>query len=197
MGLVVFGCSNAGPLMPAWGGTEPRFGTNPLGFAAPRAGSEQPLVFDMATSTTARERFPDVPLSLSDALHRGMAKDPKDRYASIDEFAAAVLQEDTIERAALPPPKSRSKSKPAEPARDKAKVPARPEARGAAQPAAAKPAGSGKRVGIMAVGADAAISAIAIFMILREGNSAAPTEVAQQPPAASGLTRGSGRSPSA
>ena len=54
------------------------------------------------TPPPARERFPDVPQSLSDALHRGMAKDPKDRYATIDEFAAAVLQEDTYERTALP-----------------------------------------------------------------------------------------------
>jgi serine/threonine-protein kinase len=47
------------------------------------------------TPPPARERFPDIPQSLSDALHRGMAKDPKDRYATMDDFAAAVLQEDT------------------------------------------------------------------------------------------------------
>ncbi|HKP30023.1 MAG TPA: serine/threonine-protein kinase, partial [Gemmatimonadales bacterium] len=116
------------------------------------------------TPPPARERFPDVPVSLSDALHRGMAKDPKDRYASIDEFAAAVLQEDTYERAALPPPKSKSKSKPPEPSKDKPKVAAKPDAKGVTHPATAKPAGSGKRIGIVAVGAVATIAAIAVFL---------------------------------
>jgi (2R)-3-sulfolactate dehydrogenase (NADP+) len=52
-GLVSLAFANASALMPAWGGSTPRFGTNPLGFGAPRAGSE-PIVVDMATSTTAR-----------------------------------------------------------------------------------------------------------------------------------------------
>jgi serine/threonine-protein kinase len=134
------------------------------------------------TPPPARERFPDVPLSLSDALHRGMAKDPKDRYSSIDEFAAAVLQEDTNERAALPPPKSRSKSKPPEPSKDK--VPAKPDAKAAAKPAPAKPAAGGKRFAIVAAGTVATIAAVAIFMALNKGGAATPTDVAQQPPAA-------------
>jgi serine/threonine protein kinase/TPR repeat protein len=45
----------------------------------------------------ARDKFPDVPQVLSDALHRGMAKDPKDRFATIDEFATAISVEDTSE----------------------------------------------------------------------------------------------------
>jgi len=134
------------------------------------------------TPPPARERFPDVPLSLSDALHRGMAKDPKDRYATIDEFAAAVLQEDTYERVALPPPKSKSKSKPPEPSKNK--VPAKVDAKAAAKPASAKPAAGSKRFAIVVAGAVATIAAVAIFMALNKGGAATPTDVAQQPPAA-------------
>jgi serine/threonine-protein kinase len=134
------------------------------------------------TPPPARERFPDVPLSLSDALHRGMAKDPKDRYATIDEFAAAVLQEDTNERAALPPPKLRSKSKPPEPSKDK--VPAKGEAKASTKPAPAKPTGGSRRFAIVALGAVATIAAVAVFMTLNKGGAATPTDVAQQPPAA-------------
>ena len=52
-GLVSMAFANASALMPAWGGSLPLFGTNPLGFGAPRAGGD-PIVVDMATSTTAR-----------------------------------------------------------------------------------------------------------------------------------------------
>ena len=45
----------------------------------------------------AREKFPEVPQVLSDALHRGMAKDPRDRFATIEEFATAISVEDTAE----------------------------------------------------------------------------------------------------
>ena len=53
-GLVALGFANAGPLMPPWGGKQKRFGTNPVGFAAPRGAGLDPIVLDMATSTTAR-----------------------------------------------------------------------------------------------------------------------------------------------
>jgi (2R)-3-sulfolactate dehydrogenase (NADP+) len=53
--LVSLGFANASPLMPSWGGSTPRFGTNPLGFGAPRAApADGPIVVDMATSTVAR-----------------------------------------------------------------------------------------------------------------------------------------------
>jgi (2R)-3-sulfolactate dehydrogenase (NADP+) len=52
-GLVSIGCSNSSPLVAPWGGKRRFFGTNPLAFAAPRAG-HPPVVFDMATSVTAR-----------------------------------------------------------------------------------------------------------------------------------------------
>jgi (2R)-3-sulfolactate dehydrogenase (NADP+) len=51
-GLVSLGFANASPLMPAWGGKTPRFGTNPLCFGTPHGDS--PIIVDMATSTAAR-----------------------------------------------------------------------------------------------------------------------------------------------
>jgi len=133
------------------------------------------------TPPPARERFPDVPVSLSDALHRGMAKDPKDRYATIDEFAAAVLQEDTNERPSLPP-RPKSKSKAPEPAKDKGKIPAKVDPKAPGQPA--KPATGGKRIGVIAGAAVAVIAAVVAFVMLRGAGSATPTTIAQQPPAA-------------
>jgi (2R)-3-sulfolactate dehydrogenase (NADP+) len=52
--LVSLGFANASPLMPSWGGSTARFGTNPLGFGVPRGESSEPIVVDMATSTVAR-----------------------------------------------------------------------------------------------------------------------------------------------
>jgi (2R)-3-sulfolactate dehydrogenase (NADP+) len=61
--LVSLAFANASPLMPSWGGSTARFGTNPLGFGVPRSvprsvpGGEpcgEPIVVDMATSTVAR-----------------------------------------------------------------------------------------------------------------------------------------------
>ena len=43
------------------------------------------------TPPPAAERAPDVPLDLSDALQRGMAKEPAHRYPTIQAFSAAVL----------------------------------------------------------------------------------------------------------
>ena len=52
-GLVSLAFANSSALMPPWGGNRPVFGTNPLGFGAPRTG-EPPIIVDMATSATAR-----------------------------------------------------------------------------------------------------------------------------------------------
>jgi (2R)-3-sulfolactate dehydrogenase (NADP+) len=55
--LVSLGFANASPLMPSWGGSTRRFGTNPLGFGVPRGSTDsrsEPIVVDMATSTVAR-----------------------------------------------------------------------------------------------------------------------------------------------
>ena len=43
------------------------------------------------TPPPAADRAPDVPLDLSDALQRGMAKEPADRFPTIEAFSAAVL----------------------------------------------------------------------------------------------------------
>ncbi|MCX8995575.1 Ldh family oxidoreductase [Rhizobiaceae bacterium BDR2-2] len=55
-GLVALMVANAPAAMAAWGGRRPMFGTNPVAFAAPIAGSD-PVVIDMALSTVARGRL--------------------------------------------------------------------------------------------------------------------------------------------
>jgi (2R)-3-sulfolactate dehydrogenase (NADP+) len=52
-GLVSLAFANTSPLMAAWGGKRPFFGTNPLGFGVPRR-NQPPIVIDMAVSATAR-----------------------------------------------------------------------------------------------------------------------------------------------
>ena len=52
-GLVSLMFANSSKAVAAHGGKVPFFGTNPFAFGAPRAG-EEPLVVDMATSSTAR-----------------------------------------------------------------------------------------------------------------------------------------------
>ena len=51
-GLVSLAFANSPALVAPWGGTKPVFGTNPLGFGAPRAG-HPPICVDMSTSATA------------------------------------------------------------------------------------------------------------------------------------------------
>lgn len=52
-GLVSMIFASASPSVAPWGGKKPFFGTNPIGFGAPRADNE-PIVIDMATSATAK-----------------------------------------------------------------------------------------------------------------------------------------------
>jgi len=52
-GLVSLAFANASASIAPWGGSKAMFGTNPLGFAAPRANGP-PVVVDMASSATAR-----------------------------------------------------------------------------------------------------------------------------------------------
>ncbi|MCB5410440.1 Ldh family oxidoreductase [Pseudogemmobacter faecipullorum] len=52
-GLVAILFANTPAAMAPWGGSQAVFGTNPIAFAAPRAGDE-PIVVDMALSTVAR-----------------------------------------------------------------------------------------------------------------------------------------------
>lgn len=52
-GLVALMVANSPKAMAPWGGNAPLFGTNPIGFAAPRAG-QAPLVVDLSLSKVAR-----------------------------------------------------------------------------------------------------------------------------------------------
>ncbi len=168
------------------------------------------------TPAPARERFPDVPQSLSDALHRGMAKDVKGRYATIDDFATAVLQEDTAERAVVP---AKDKAKPASKAAAKPAKAATAAAVAGAKPAPtavpAKPAGGKRAVPMVAVGAVAVLVLVTVFAVSQlpsgseaaapppgtaptAGDSAAqavpnPTAPAPGPPAAAPAGRGATR----
>ena len=51
-GLVAVMFANSSPLMAAWGGKQPFFGTNPIAWAAPRATGD-PVVADLSSSTVA------------------------------------------------------------------------------------------------------------------------------------------------
>jgi (2R)-3-sulfolactate dehydrogenase (NADP+) len=51
-GLVAVMFANSSPLMAAWGGKRPFFGTNPIAWAAPRATGD-PVVADLSSSTVA------------------------------------------------------------------------------------------------------------------------------------------------
>jgi (2R)-3-sulfolactate dehydrogenase (NADP+) len=52
-GLIGLACSNSPAAMAPWGGRRGLMGTNPIAFAAPRAGAE-PLVIDLSLSRVAR-----------------------------------------------------------------------------------------------------------------------------------------------
>ncbi len=111
----------------------------------------------------AREKFPEVPQVLSDALNRGMAKDPRDRFATIEEFATAISVEDTAEYEART-------------AAAKAVVKASAKSIGkAAPPPAPKAAGKARgkrRTGPLLGAALAVLGAIAVFAVLRPGTTA-------------------------
>ena len=52
-GLVALAFANSSASIAPWGGSKALFGTNPIGFAAPRPNGP-PIVVDMASSATAR-----------------------------------------------------------------------------------------------------------------------------------------------
>jgi len=52
-GLVALACANTPSAIAPWGGSKALFGTNPIGFAAPRAAAP-PLVIDQSSSVVAR-----------------------------------------------------------------------------------------------------------------------------------------------
>ena len=133
----------------------------------------------------ARDKFPDVPQVLSDALHRGMAKDPKDRFTTIDEFATAISVEDTSEYEA------RTAA---------AKAVLKKSTKAAARPPASttqvRPAVHRKsRTGLLLGGAVVVLGSIAVVAISRLGSpGAAPADssavapTAVPPPAAESQT---------
>ncbi len=55
-GYIGLACSNVAPYMAPWGGKKPFLGTNPIAVGVP-AGSEPPIILDMATSVVARGRI--------------------------------------------------------------------------------------------------------------------------------------------
>lgn len=55
-GMIGIAISNAPPSIAAWGGVDPKLGTNPMSIAIP-AGTHPPLVLDMATSVVARGKI--------------------------------------------------------------------------------------------------------------------------------------------
>ena len=106
------------------------------------------------TAAPARDRFPDIPQALSDALHRGMAKDPDDRFASIEDFAAAIAVEDTAEYLVRA-----SSTKAAAKA-----LAARVEEK---KPAGAKARSPRRMTSILGIGALAVLGAIAVYAVSR------------------------------
>jgi (2R)-3-sulfolactate dehydrogenase (NADP+) len=84
-GLVALAFANSSALMPPWGGTEAVFGTNPIGFAAPRA-AEEPVVLDMSTSATARVNVLDA-VAAGGPIPAGWALDATGRPTTDPEAA--------------------------------------------------------------------------------------------------------------
>ena len=112
----------------------------------------------------AVERFPDVPPSLSDALARGMSKEPKDRFPTIHEFAEAVSRDapmaateviPAVSGVATPPPKI-------EPVPAAKAAPARAPTAATAPRPKAKPRRWVPLAAVGALGAVAIVAAIAL-----------------------------------
>ena len=137
----------------------------------------------------AAERFADVPADLSTALHRGMSKEPKDRFPTIEEFAAAVRGGAGESRPAL----GVTMVSPARPT--PAAVPARgkPE-----EKAKAPPTPKPRKVSTVIFAAGAAASLLAVLAVARSvltssSSSRAPSGTV--PPAASAPSPAQGAAP--
>jgi serine/threonine-protein kinase len=132
----------------------------------------------------ARERNPEVPQALSDALQRAMAKDPRDRYATIDDFATAISVEDTSEYVA------RTQS-------TKAAARAMAAKAAPAPPSPARPRPASVRRYAM-IGAVGSLAVVAVYAVTRLGTGAAgptapvgdsvPPAAAAAPPSPSAAT---------
>ncbi|MEM7532093.1 MAG: Ldh family oxidoreductase [Chloroflexota bacterium] len=82
-GLVSLAFANAPTSVAPWGAKNPLFGTNPLGFGAPREG-HPPIVVDMATSATAKVNIKkaaatgqEIPLGWAQDADGNPTTDPK------------------------------------------------------------------------------------------------------------------------
>ncbi|MBI1245565.1 MAG: Ldh family oxidoreductase [Alphaproteobacteria bacterium] len=73
-GLVALGFGNSPQAIAPWGGSKGLFGTNPIAFAAPRAG-QAPLVIDLSLSKVARGKLM-VAAQKGEAIPEGWALDP-------------------------------------------------------------------------------------------------------------------------
>ena len=90
-GLVAFAFVTASSYVAPAGGTKPLFGTNPMAFAWPRPGGKPPLVFDQASSASARG---EIQLHLRDGkpLPEGWAIDNEGRPTTDPAAALAGAQ---------------------------------------------------------------------------------------------------------
>lgn len=84
-GLVTLAFSNSPAAIAPQGGGRPLFGTNPIAFACPRAGSD-PLVIDLSLSKVARGKVM-VAAKAGEAIPEGWAVDP-DGHPTTDARAA-------------------------------------------------------------------------------------------------------------
>lgn len=77
-GLIGLSFSNAMPAIAPTGGTQPLFGTNPIGAAFPVPGAD-PIIADMATAAVARSRIRHAVAAGQTAIPEGWALDPDGR----------------------------------------------------------------------------------------------------------------------
>jgi len=86
-GLVALMVGNSPSAMAPWGGSRGIFGTNPIAFAAPRAG-QAPLVIDLSLSKVARGKVMAA-AKAGERIPEGWALDPEGRPTTDPEAALA------------------------------------------------------------------------------------------------------------
>ena len=86
-GVVAISMGNGPQAIAPWGGNKGLFGTNPLGFAAPRAG-KPPLVIDMSLSKVARGKV-NVAAQNGEAIPEGWAFDAEGNPTTDPQAALA------------------------------------------------------------------------------------------------------------